>query len=457
MAKRIRSEDFLPEIFQTPANKQLLRSTLDQLTQNPKLKPTQGYIGRKIGPGVTASDSYVLEPTQTRTNYQLEPGVVQTNDNGNEIKNTITYPGIIDSLALQGSNTTRDDRLFDSEYYSFDPMVDFDKYVNFGQYYWVPAGPDSVSVFANAIPIRATYDVKYENTGYTFSSYPGTLPTISLAREGEYNFNVSDSGRNFWIQSQPGTSGVLAQQPNQSSRDVLGVTNNGDDFGTITFRVPSKTAQNFYFTLSDIGATDLAEDTLNFNQINNQYVDVFLDANGGIDGITDLQNRTIIFVGGQDQGWTDEEPFDSQGYDDSVFSDTVPIDGDTNRLVQWRINYNYADPARPFMELTKVQDIANLSKTQIEYGTDNAGKTWYKNAEGTFELQPLITANLDILYYQDASDELNFGVIRLVDQANISDLNVDEDIVGKANFTSPNGVVFTNGLKVEFKIGRAHV
>jgi hypothetical protein len=28
MAKRIRSEDFLPEIFQTPANKQLLRSTL---------------------------------------------------------------------------------------------------------------------------------------------------------------------------------------------------------------------------------------------------------------------------------------------------------------------------------------------------------------------------------------------------------------------------------------------
>jgi hypothetical protein len=168
MAKRIRSEDFLPEIFQTPANKQLLRSTLDQLTQNPKLKPTEGYIGRKIGPGVTASDSYVLEPTATRSNYQLEPGVVQTNDNGTEVLNTITYPGIIDSLQLQGANTTRHDRLFDSEYYSFDPMVDYDKYVNFGQYYWVPAGPDSVSVFANAIPIRADYDVKYVNTGYTF-------------------------------------------------------------------------------------------------------------------------------------------------------------------------------------------------------------------------------------------------------------------------------------------------
>ena len=252
MAKRIRSEQFLPEIFQTPANKQLLRSTLDQLTQNPKLKPTEGYIGRKIGPGVNASDSYVLEPTTTRANYQLEPGVVQTNENGTQIFNTITYPGIVDSLELQGANTTRDDRLFDSEHYSFDPMVDFDKYVNFGQYYWIPAGPDSVSVFANAIPVSASYDVKYVGTGYTFSGYAGTLPTITLAREGEYNFEVNNVGRNFWIQSQPGTSGVLSQQPNQSSRDVLGVTNNGDDVGTVTFSVPSKTAQNFYFTLSDI-------------------------------------------------------------------------------------------------------------------------------------------------------------------------------------------------------------
>ena len=457
MAKRIRSENFLPEIFQTPANKQLLRSTLDQLTQNPKLKPTEGYIGRKIGPGVTASDNYVLEPTQIRSNYQLEPGVVQTNDNGTEILDTITYPGIIDSLQLQGANTTRHDRLFDSEYYSFDPMIDYDKYVNFGQYYWVPAGPNSVSVFANAIPIRADYDVKYQNTGYTFSGYAGTLPTISLVRQGEYNFNVSDVGRNFWIQSQPGTSGVLAQQANQSSRQVLGVSNNGDDFGTVKFSVPSKTAQNFYFTLADIGSTDLVEDILQFNQINNQYVDVFLDANGGIDGITDLDGRTLIITTDTDTGWEVLTPFDDTLFDqnnpgipDAGFDNSVAIATDPERYVQWRITYNYTNPARPFIELTKIKDVANLSKTKIEYGTEYAGATMYKDANGVFVRQPLITANLDILYYQDASDELNFGVIRLVDQENVSDLNVDEDIVGKATYTSPNGVVFTNGLKIEF-------
>ena len=71
---RIRTVDFLPEIFQTPTNRQFLSATLDQLVQDPKLKQTQGYIGRRVGPGVNPQDNYVLEPTRTRTDYQLEPG-----------------------------------------------------------------------------------------------------------------------------------------------------------------------------------------------------------------------------------------------------------------------------------------------------------------------------------------------------------------------------------------------
>jgi len=455
MAKRIRSEDFLPEIFQTPANKQLLRSTLDQLTQNPKLKPTEGYIGRKIGPGVTASDSYVLEPTQTRTDYQLEPGVVQLKTDTSTVENAITYPGIIDSLQMQGANVTRDDRLLQSEHYSFDPMVDFDKFVNFGQYYWVPAGPNSVDVFSNGVPLTDTFDVTYDD-GYNFSGEAGSLPTLTLVREGNYVFDVNTGGRNFWIQSVPGTSGVLPQQANQSSRDVLGVSNNGDDVGNVVFNVPAKTAQNFFFTLADIGATDLVEDTLKFSDINNQFVDVFLAANGGIDGITDLQNRTLLITTETDLGWENFTPFDDTLFDqddpgipNAAFDNSVAISTNPERYVQWRINFNYANPLRPFIELTKTQDIANLSKTAIQYGTEYAGSTMYKDAEGDFQRQPLITANLDILYYQDASDELNFGVIRVVDQANSEDLNVN-DIIGKPNYTSPNGVIFANGLKVNF-------
>ena len=155
-------------------------------------------------------------------------------------------------------------------------------------------------------------------------------------------------------------------------------------------------------------------------------------------------------------GWENFTPFDDTLFDqddpgipNAAFDNSVAISTNPERYVQWRINFNYANPLRPFIELTKTQDIANLSKTKIEYGTEYAGSTMYKDAEGDFQRQPLITANLDILYYQDASDELNFGVIRVVDQANSEDLNVN-DIIGKLNYTSPNGVVFANGLKVNF-------
>jgi len=73
---RTRTVDFLPPIFQTTTNKQFLAATLDQLVQEPQFKKTQGFVGRHVGPGVNPNDYYVIEPTATRANYQLEPGVI---------------------------------------------------------------------------------------------------------------------------------------------------------------------------------------------------------------------------------------------------------------------------------------------------------------------------------------------------------------------------------------------
>ncbi len=240
---RIRTVDLLPEIFRTPTNRQFLSATLDQLVQDPKLKPTQGFIGRRVGPGVNPKENYVLEPTKTRTDYQLEPGVVFLKPNTNTVETAVTYPGLVDSLKVKGGNVTRQDRLWDSEYYCWDPFVDLDKFVNFSQYYWLPAGPDSVDVFAAPVPLTDDFTVTRNTTNYTFGGVPGTNPTITLVRQGSYDFNVQQTGHQFWIQAVPGISGVLPQTPNQSSREVLGVTNNGDDNGTITFNVPAKSAQ----------------------------------------------------------------------------------------------------------------------------------------------------------------------------------------------------------------------
>jgi hypothetical protein len=76
MATRIRTLDFLPEIFRTPTNAQFLSATLDQLVAQPSTEKIQGYVGSRFGYGVNPNDYYVAEPTKTRTDYQLDPGVV---------------------------------------------------------------------------------------------------------------------------------------------------------------------------------------------------------------------------------------------------------------------------------------------------------------------------------------------------------------------------------------------
>ena len=162
----IRTVDFLPEIFQTTPNKQFLNATLDQLVQEPAFKKTQGYVGRRVGPGVNPNDYYVLEPTATRANYQLEPGVISLKPDTNQIRDAITYPGLSDALAVQGANTTKSDRLYTSEYYTWDPFVSFDKFVNYSQYYWLPAGPDAVDVYATAIPLTDNFTVTRTTNAY---------------------------------------------------------------------------------------------------------------------------------------------------------------------------------------------------------------------------------------------------------------------------------------------------
>jgi hypothetical protein len=536
---RIRTVELLPEIFQTPVNRQFLNATLDQLTQEPAFQKTQGFVGRKIGPGVNAADRYVIEPTAERNNYQLEPGVVSLTPNNDAIQDAITYPGINSALALQGAKVNNADRLYVSDYYTWDPFVDFDKFVNYSQYYWLPNGPDSVDVSSTGVPLTDTFTVTRDNGVYTFSGIGGENPVITLARGGSYNFQVSQNakedinfrvtnasntayvidlqsnpsltlvrgntytftlsltgiypfyiktqptlgttnqyntgvsnngastgtitftvpqdapdtlyyvnptqfnmrgeftivdgtpgtGPGFWIQTAPGVNGRVPTTPNISSRDVLGVSNNGEDLGTITFDVPLATAQDFYYTLSTIetipgkppGTVDLITN-LNFDQIDNQPLATFIESNpSGIDGITDLNGKTLVFLN-----------------DDSELEAGV-----------WQIQYTTVVD-EIYLQVTLISTVNNLEKFSILFGTQYSNTQWYKNSSGIFEQIPLLSAVKDLLFYQDGTDPEIFGQIRLIDQANNSTIFIS-DIIDKKNYTSPNGVVFTNGLKVVFR------
>jgi NDP-sugar pyrophosphorylase family protein len=50
-------------------------------------------------------------------------------EDSQRVVDAITYPGINDGLATQGAYTNNADRLYTSDYYTWDPFVDFDKFV----------------------------------------------------------------------------------------------------------------------------------------------------------------------------------------------------------------------------------------------------------------------------------------------------------------------------------------
>ena len=247
----IRTVDFLPEIFQTPVNRQFLNATLDQLVQEPQFQKTQGYVGRRVGPGVNSADSYVVEPTKNRTDYQLEPGVISLDSDTLDIKDAITYPGINDALSLQGANITNPDSLYKSEYYAWDPFVDFDKFVNYSQYYWQPSGPFAVDVSASDIPLTDNFVVTRENGVYTFSGINGNNPVLTLARGGNYTFQVTDAAlcslnATTSITSPGGISSVNVSSTNSSC---------SSNDGTITVQVIGGIAPYNYTLVNPDGDT----------------------------------------------------------------------------------------------------------------------------------------------------------------------------------------------------------
>ena len=441
---------FLPDVFQTDTNKKFLNATLDQLVSEPDLKRVDGYIGRKLSPTFKSSDSYLAETSATRQDYQLEPSVVILNSITKDVDFVTTYQDTLNKISYYGGFSDNHNRLFDNEYYSYNPKIDLDKFINFSQYYWLPEGPDSVQISATNVPREKTYTVTYNPTAneYQFTDNDNIPnPQITLARGGTYQFEINEVGNHFWIQSKPGTSGTDPDRPNFSTRSVLGVTNNGEDQGTVTFTVPLEDAQERFTSMSIAGTASYGT-SLGYHQVQGANPDEIISELGGIDGpVQYLDGATIVFLNVayiDDAFWVDTvRTVDGIVYLDqsnlvdladrtSIYSITIaPDSSGVNRIV-----------------LSPVTLVTNETKVRITGGEANAGKEYFKRLN-VFHAVPQITAPLPILYYQSALDSDAVGFIRIIDPST-NTIDPDIDIVGKVNYTSPNGVVFTNGMRITF-------
>ena len=143
--------NLLPAQFQTDVNKKFLNATLDQLMSPGTLDVVNGFVGRRDVDNFKVSDSYITEQTADRKNYQLEPAITVKKDTASSnleqsaYEYAATYIDLINSIKVKGSESYNHDRLFSSEYYVWNPPIDYDKISSYTKYYWLQDGPDVVN------------------------------------------------------------------------------------------------------------------------------------------------------------------------------------------------------------------------------------------------------------------------------------------------------------------------
>ena len=438
-----KSLDFLPKVFQTNTNRRFLNATMDQLLQEPNLGRIYGYIGRQdLSPAYQNGDAYVQELDSYSQFYQLEPGLVINkrifNTNNFKTDNAYNYVDLLNAITTEGGITNNHSRLFSNEYYNYEGFVDLDKLINYGKYYWVPNGPTTLEVNSGGLPLIETFTISRPistdsnniltnqnigNFGYSVDKLPGnTNPDITLVRGGNYTFNLGQPGHPFYIQTEPGIDPGTAYQANILRRDVYGVVNNGVSQGLLVFKVPKKDTQSFYSNMTKFDEVDLVTD-IPYSAIQAADYTTFV-ANHRIDGNTSFETKRIVLTNNQDDQWQGVAQVQRKGI--------------------WQL-----DNIEGTIQLSYIKDWPVGTKIFVKEGHDYGHLYIFKDSQLNIRKVPQLTNNLDTLYYQDGVDANVFGVIRLVDQGPTPELKIT-NIVNQINYTSPNGVKFTNGLKIKF-------
>jgi hypothetical protein len=238
------SVNLIPNFFKTDANKRFLQATIDQLVTPGAVKKVNGFVGRQYSKSTSGTDLFVEATDNIRQNYQLEPSLTVQDTLGNNtfFKDYIDY---INQLEVFGANTANHARLNKQEFYSWNPHIDWDKFVNFQNYYWLSYGPSTITIYGQQLTAESTYKISLEyqgqNNQYVFT--PDGLtpnPSIRLYRGQTYKFIVSSPSNPISIKT--ARSLGITDRYVISGIDAYGVEN-----GVITVVIPVNSPNVLYY------------------------------------------------------------------------------------------------------------------------------------------------------------------------------------------------------------------
>jgi len=241
--QRRKAENLIPRFYRTDSNKKFISGTINQLIQSGTVRRLNGHIGRENSKATSASDIFLNEPIQDRQNYQLEPSLVIEDVLGN-VNFYKDYLDYVNTLTVLGGCTDNHERVNQQEFYSWEPHIDWDKIVNFAHYYWLPFGPDAITIPGQQLAITSTYKVVLSDEGdnRAFLFTPDGLtrnPSLTLYRGQTYQFEIDCPNEPFSIKTQ--------RQIGEANRFIDGVDRYAIENGIITFTVPLECADVLYY------------------------------------------------------------------------------------------------------------------------------------------------------------------------------------------------------------------
>ncbi len=254
-----RTVQHLPAFYRTDSNTRFLSSTLDALIQKGALERLDGFIGRQDAYTRKITDRYIGATNRDRFAYQLEPAVTYTDKDTtsvnpeDQVKFTGTYDDYINQIKYFGGKVDNHDRLNKEKVYSWNPAIDYDKLVNYREYYWMPEGPNPIEIDSVGPSAVAEYKVEaWPDDGSSTRAWNlphrenERNPILTLYRGNTYKFNVNAKGHPLWIMTEP-YKDKLSADGSTSTIYSTGVTNNGADESTVTFTVPTGAPDTLYY------------------------------------------------------------------------------------------------------------------------------------------------------------------------------------------------------------------
>jgi len=205
--------DLLPIQHQTSVNKNFFESTVEQLFSKSNIENIQGFIGTPRD--ITSNTVFIEQPAPNREYYSFDPVVTTVNSNTGKPTNFSFYEDFLYDLRSKGGLIENHDRLFKTTQYSYAPPINYDKLVNYQDYYWYPTGPEVTDITGSA-NVTINIDNIVGLTSYTSPTGQALRNDMVVKFTGQYITGTNYSVDKAYIVSGVGVA-IQLKEPSDST------------------------------------------------------------------------------------------------------------------------------------------------------------------------------------------------------------------------------------------------